>query len=67
MPYKIAKEKAGLMRSYLYQMNIDEIGPFDTYDEHNSNLTKYSLEILCGKYFILPKNIMNIIKNINYL
>ena len=57
VPYKIAKQKCDITNSDLYQLNIDdEFNEFDTYDEHNSNLVKYALEILNSKYFILPKN-----------
>lgn len=54
VPYKIAKLKCNETNSDLYQLKKDNI---DSYDEHNSNLVKYSLEILNNKYYILPKSI----------
>lgn len=78
VPYKIAKEKCDKMESILYQMNIDDDGDgnannngdqvqggsFDTYDEHNTNLAKYALQILNNKYFILPKNVNELNKTL---
>ena len=57
VPYDIAKARARAMHSGLFQVRCDEMGPFETYDEHNSCLARYVLEVLNRKYFILPKSI----------
>eukprot|EP00484_Ammonia_sp_Unknown_P017069 CAMPEP_0197025274 /NCGR_PEP_ID=MMETSP1384-20130603/5663_1 /TAXON_ID=29189 /ORGANISM="Ammonia sp." /LENGTH=558 /DNA_ID=CAMNT_0042453791 /DNA_START=30 /DNA_END=1706 /DNA_ORIENTATION=- len=54
VPYKIARPIADSMHSDLYQMNDDN---YDSFDEHNTNLARFALQILNKKYFILPKHI----------
>ena len=57
VPLDIAKQRAQEMDSGLFQIRSDEMGPFETYDDHNSCLARYALDILNRKYFILPKSI----------
>jgi len=62
VPSEVAEARAEAMRSALYQLRAAEMGPFETYDDHNSCLARFALEVLSREYFILPKSVGSLSK-----